>query len=74
MGLRAELWRGRAARNNAGNPDVKVRRRFSGRSEKRASNHGFASHESLKEGVAHEFVGSFGEQVVEQTVKWMRVQ
>ena len=36
--------------------------------------HGFALHESLKESVAHEFVGPFGEQVVEQTVKWMQAQ
>jgi pimeloyl-ACP methyl ester carboxylesterase len=36
--------------------------------------HGFALHESFKESVAHEFVGPFGEQVVEQTVKWMQAQ
>jgi len=36
--------------------------------------HGFALHESLKESVAHEFVGPLGEEVVEQTVKWMQVQ
>jgi pimeloyl-ACP methyl ester carboxylesterase len=36
--------------------------------------HGFALHESLKESVAHEFVGPFGEQVVQETVRWMQVQ
>ena len=36
--------------------------------------HGFALHESLKESVAREFAGPFGEQVVQQTVKWMHVQ
>jgi pimeloyl-ACP methyl ester carboxylesterase len=36
--------------------------------------HGFALHESLKESVAHEFVGPFGEQVVQETLKWTQVQ
>jgi pimeloyl-ACP methyl ester carboxylesterase len=36
--------------------------------------HGFASHESLKESVAHEFLAPFGEQVVQETLKWIRVQ
>jgi pimeloyl-ACP methyl ester carboxylesterase len=35
--------------------------------------HGFALHESLKESVAHEFVGPFGEQVVQETQKWIQV-
>ncbi|MEA3148904.1 MAG: uncharacterized protein QOI53_4580 [Verrucomicrobiota bacterium] len=34
--------------------------------------HGFASHESLKESVIHEFAGPFGDQVVQETVKWIR--
>jgi len=34
--------------------------------------HGFALHESLKESVAHEFVGPFGDQVVQETVRWIR--
>ena len=36
--------------------------------------HGFALHESLKESVAHEFVGPFGEQVVQEALKWIQVQ
>ena len=36
--------------------------------------HGFALHESLKESVDHEFVGPFGEQVVQETLKWIQVQ
>jgi len=36
--------------------------------------HGFALHESLKESVAHEFVGPFGEQVVQETLRWIQVQ
>jgi hypothetical protein len=36
--------------------------------------HGFALQESLKESVAHEFVGPFGEQVVQETLKWIQVQ
>jgi pimeloyl-ACP methyl ester carboxylesterase len=36
--------------------------------------HGFAVHDSLKDSVAHEFVGPFGEQVVQRTVEWMQVQ
>jgi uncharacterized protein len=36
--------------------------------------HGFALHESLKESVANEFVGPFGEQVVQETLKWIEVQ
>lgn len=31
-------------------------------------------HETLQDSVSHEFVGPFGEQVVERTVEWMRVQ
>jgi pimeloyl-ACP methyl ester carboxylesterase len=34
--------------------------------------HGFALHDSLKESVANEFVGPFGDQVVQETVRWMR--
>ena len=34
--------------------------------------HGFALHDSLKDSVAHEFVGPFGDQVVQETVSWMR--
>ena len=34
--------------------------------------HGFALHQSLKEGAIHEFVGPFGEQVVQDTVRWIR--
>jgi pimeloyl-ACP methyl ester carboxylesterase len=34
--------------------------------------HGFAVHESLKESAAHEFVGPFGDQVVQETVNWIR--
>jgi len=34
--------------------------------------HGFALHDSLKESVAHEFVGPFGDQVVQETVSWIR--
>jgi pimeloyl-ACP methyl ester carboxylesterase len=34
--------------------------------------HGFALHESLNDSVAHEFVGPFGDQVVQETVRWMR--
>jgi pimeloyl-ACP methyl ester carboxylesterase len=36
--------------------------------------HGFALHESLKESAAHEFAGPFGEQVVQETLKWIQVQ
>lgn len=36
--------------------------------------HGFAVHETLKDSVAHEFVGPFGEQVVQRTVEWMQLQ
>jgi hypothetical protein len=36
--------------------------------------HGFAVHETLQDSVSHEFVGPFGEQVVQRTVEWMRVQ
>jgi uncharacterized protein len=36
--------------------------------------HGFALHESLKESVVHEFVGPFGEQVAQETLKWIQVQ
>jgi pimeloyl-ACP methyl ester carboxylesterase len=34
--------------------------------------HGFALHESLKDSVTHEFVGPFGDQVLEETVRWIR--
>jgi uncharacterized protein len=34
--------------------------------------HGFALHESLDASVAHEFVGAFGDQVVRETVRWIR--
>jgi pimeloyl-ACP methyl ester carboxylesterase len=34
--------------------------------------HGFALHESLKETIAHEFVGPLGDQVVQETVGWIR--
>ena len=33
--------------------------------------HGFAEHDSLKDAVAHEFVGPFGDQVVQETVRWL---
>jgi pimeloyl-ACP methyl ester carboxylesterase len=36
--------------------------------------HGFALHESLKDSVTHEFVGPFGEQVVQETLRWIQVQ
>ena len=36
--------------------------------------HGFVAHQSLDDGVANEFVGPFGEQVVERTAKWMEAQ
>jgi uncharacterized protein len=34
--------------------------------------HGFALHESLNDSVAHEFVGPFGDQLVLETVRWIR--
>jgi len=34
--------------------------------------HGFALHQSLKESATHEFLGLFGEQVVQETVKWVQ--
>jgi len=34
--------------------------------------HGFALHESLTDSAAHEFVGPFGEKVLQETVKWIR--
>jgi pimeloyl-ACP methyl ester carboxylesterase len=34
--------------------------------------HGFALHESLNDSVVHEFVGPFGGQLVQETVRWMR--
>jgi pimeloyl-ACP methyl ester carboxylesterase len=34
--------------------------------------HGFAVHQSLKDGAAHEFVGPFGEQAVQQTLSWIQ--
>jgi pimeloyl-ACP methyl ester carboxylesterase len=36
--------------------------------------HGFVAHETLDDGVANEFVGPFGEQVVERTAKWIEAQ
>lgn len=36
--------------------------------------HGFALHESLQESVAHEFAGPFGEQVVQETLRWIQAQ
>ena len=33
--------------------------------------HGFALHPSLKDSATHEFVGPFGEQVVQETVQWI---
>jgi pimeloyl-ACP methyl ester carboxylesterase len=34
--------------------------------------HRFAMHETLKDAVAHEFVGPFDEQVVQETVRWIQ--
>jgi pimeloyl-ACP methyl ester carboxylesterase len=34
--------------------------------------HGFALHKSLNDSVAHEFVGPFGDQALQETVKWIR--
>jgi len=34
--------------------------------------HGFALHYSLNDSVAHEFVGPFGDQLVRETVEWIR--
>ena len=34
--------------------------------------HGFALHQSMKESVTHEFDGPFGEQVVQDTVRWIQ--
>jgi pimeloyl-ACP methyl ester carboxylesterase len=34
--------------------------------------HGFALHDSLNDSVAHEFVGPFGDQLLQETVKWIR--
>jgi hypothetical protein len=34
--------------------------------------HGFALHQSLKESATHEFVGLFGEQVVQETLRWIQ--
>ena len=36
------------------------------------TDHGFALHESLNDSVAHEFAGPFGDQVLQETVKWIR--
>ncbi len=36
--------------------------------------HGFALHQSLKESATHEFVGPFGEQVVQETVRWISLR
>ena len=34
--------------------------------------HGFALHDSLNDSAAHEFVGPFGDQVLRETVMWIR--
>ena len=34
--------------------------------------HGFALHQSLKDSATHEFVGLFGEQVVQETLRWIQ--
>jgi pimeloyl-ACP methyl ester carboxylesterase len=34
--------------------------------------HGFALHETFNDSVAHEFVGRFGDQVLHETVRWLR--
>ena len=34
--------------------------------------HGFAEHDSLKDAVANEFVGPFGDQVIQETVRWLK--
>jgi hypothetical protein len=34
--------------------------------------HGLALHQSLKESAPHEFEGPFGEQVVQETVRWIQ--
>jgi len=34
--------------------------------------HGFALHKSLNDSVAHEFVGPFGDQALQEAVKWIR--
>jgi pimeloyl-ACP methyl ester carboxylesterase len=36
--------------------------------------HGFALHQSLNESVPHEFAGPFGEQVVQETLRWIQAQ
>lgn len=36
--------------------------------------HGFALHQSLMESATHEFVGPFGEQVVQETLRWIQAQ
>lgn len=36
------------------------------------TDHGFALHETLNDSAAHEFVGPFGDQVVQETVRWIR--
>ena len=36
--------------------------------------HGFATHESLKDSVDNEFVGPLGAQVLQETLRWMQVQ
>jgi len=36
--------------------------------------HGFVAHQSFDDSVANEFVGPFGDQVVERTAKWMEAQ
>src|SRR5262249_33399891 len=34
--------------------------------------HGFALHHSREESVSHEFVGPFGDQVVQETLSWIQ--
>jgi uncharacterized protein len=36
--------------------------------------HGFAVHDSLSDSVAHEFAGPFGDQVLQETVSWIRAK
>jgi pimeloyl-ACP methyl ester carboxylesterase len=36
--------------------------------------HGFAVHDSLSASVAHEFAGPFGDQVLQETVSWIRAK
>jgi hypothetical protein len=36
--------------------------------------HGFAVHDSLSDSVAHEYAGPFGDQVLQETVSWIRAK